>query len=95
MNELELKELQKELDSEKYCTSEASGFDRSGNMEWCDNCLFQNRAYKVCDLTHESRTANMVCARNKSREAKNGVEKSNNTGTTRRPRNSKSKCPNL
>ena len=95
MNELELKELQKELDEEKYISSEGSGFDRSGNMDWCDNCLFQNRAYKTCDLRHESRTANMVCARHKSREEKNGVEKSNRTTKSNRPRQSKSKRPNL
>ena len=93
MNELELKELQKELDEEKYISSEGSGFDRSGNMDWCDNCLFQNREYKTCDLTHESRTANMVCARHKSRENNNG--KQNKTGKTNRPRKSKSMCPNL
>lgn len=86
----DLKELQEALNEEKYCASEGAGFDKSGNMDWCDGCLFQNGAYKVCDLSHESRTANVVCARHKARkeEMKNATRKTTTSNAKRTTRKS-------
>lgn len=64
MEEQKLIEIQNSLNTEKYYESEHSGIDMSGNMQWCKNCMFQNLQYKKCDLSHETRTINKVCAKN-------------------------------
>ena len=82
MEEQKLIEIQNSLNTEKYYESEHSGIDMSGNMQWCKNCMFQNSQYKKCDLSHETRTINSVCAKNYLRgmeyESTIGHRKQNN-----------------
>lgn len=88
MNDKLLKEKQEILNKEKYFKSQEVGCDMSGCMDWCNNCIFQNIIFKKCDLNHESREINTVCARHTLREEEKNVIREpfdkQNTETRRR-----------
>lgn len=54
------KERQKQLDEQKWYMSEAKGYDNSGEMDWCDHCLYQDGIY--CSIPQETREQRCSCA---------------------------------
>lgn len=72
MNNEEIIELQKELDTKKYIESELAKRDLSGYMNFCENCAFQkqiNETY-ICNLNRKDIEDNCVCAKNQLRNSK-------------------------
>lgn len=88
---MELNELQKQLDEKKYLESEIARRDLSGKMSYCEGCSF--RHFADCQLTHESRIANNVCARQelKRRGTDYGNQTNGASGVKSTTRKSKSK----
>lgn len=92
MTEQEIKDIQQQLNEEKYYLSENCGTDMSGCMKWCQGCAFQNVPFKTCNINHGSRTANSVCAKNYAK-----IKETNNTNGKKRgrPRKNKTECSNM
>lgn len=88
---MELNELQKQLDKKKYFESEIAKRDLSGKMFYCEGCNF--RYFADCQLTHETRVANCVCAKQELRRGGTDERlKNNRTGSAKNTRRkSKSK----
>ena len=98
MNELELKNLQKQLDEKKYLQSQTARQDLGGRMPYCTNCYFlkfdTEKMHLICNLDESSRVANQVCAKNFRRAedaTKRFQEKTSrrNTRTARQTNNGK------
>ena len=74
MVDAELAILQKELDDKKYFQSNTARQDLAGRMEYCNGCSFNvfdiEKQHMICNLDHQSRTENCVCAKSKVRNIK-------------------------
>ena len=55
-------ERQKALDKKKWLESEKEKIDKSGEMNYCDYCLWQDR-WEYCCATQAEREAHCLCAK--------------------------------
>lgn len=100
MNELEIKNLQKQLDEKKYFQSQTARQDLGGRMEYCAECYFlkfdTEKKHLICNLDEHSRVVNQVCAKNYLRGKENAAKrvqskaKGRNTRTIRQTDNGES-----
>lgn len=55
------KQIQKELDKQKYELSEQAGCDLSGKMPWCGCC--ESSEMDTCCISHKERVYDSKCAK--------------------------------
>lgn len=53
---------QSQLDNKKWLTSEKAGYDKSGDMDYCNKCDYQTPS-RNCSVKHVYRETNCLCAR--------------------------------
>ena len=65
------KDLQQQLDKEKWLESEKAGYDKSGDMPYCEHCFYKELD-GFCSQPHKERECNSLCAKayNKSKRKK-------------------------
>lgn len=65
---------QKKLDKKKWLLSEKLGVDKSGDMDYCGYCLYQDIEFN-CFATQLDREMNCLCAKAYNKMAKDTVNK--------------------
>jgi hypothetical protein len=70
------KERQNSLDKKKWLESEKENCDKSGEMNYCDYCLYQDVIY--CNATQYEREQNNLCATAYNKMVRKGKKNANN-----------------
>ena len=64
---ISLEKEQERLDKTKWIKSEKSGYDRSGSMPYCEGCphaLDAMSLFGSCNVDHDQRVKDSLCAEN-------------------------------